>query len=226
MRKAAAGRLAPQRAADQAKRFGVEVHLARATLGLSQRQIGRRAGVSQSTVERIEGGDPGAQLDTLVAVGAAAGLDLVLNAYPAGRVSLHDTGQMGLAEQIRSVASGAWGVRMEVRAGDHGESADVVLENPRELQHCEIERRAVTFERQYRLALRKREFLAAQDSRPVRLVIVVEDTRRNREALAPHMELIKSQLPASSREILRSFRTGQPLGKDGLLWLRPARPGA
>jgi hypothetical protein len=57
----------------------------------------------------------------------------------------------------------------------------------------------------------------------VRLVLVIEDTRRNRELVAPHAELIRTALPATPGEILRSIRQGTPLGRDGLLWVRPWR---
>jgi hypothetical protein len=54
--------------------------------------------------------------------------------------------------------------------------------------------------------------------------MVVEDTERNRAAVAPHLAFIRTALPARSREILKSLRTGEPLGRDGLLWLRRRRP--
>ena len=91
---------------------------------------------------------------------------------------------------------------------------------PLEIVASELERLIVDFQDQFRRADRKREALAAMHRRPVRLIIAVEDTRRNRAALEPHIEFIRSVLPAGSREILSALGAGRPLGKDGLLWLR------
>jgi hypothetical protein len=54
--------------------------------------------------------------------------------------------------------------------------------------------------------------------------MVVLDTDRNRRAVQAHRSFIESVLPARSREVLVSLRTGTPLTRDGLLWIRPDRP--
>ena len=101
---------------------------------------------------------------------------------------------------------------------------DLVLFGPTEIWATEIERLLGDFQGQHRRADAKREALAAQHRRPVRLVMAVEDTRRNRAALDPHIAFIRASLPAGSREILGALRSGRPLGRDGLLWLRRAPP--
>jgi DNA-binding XRE family transcriptional regulator len=213
-------RLGAKRAAEQMARISPEFKLARARLAFSQSEAARRAGVARSTIERVEDAEPDVELATLVAVLASVGLDLVLNAYEGQTVRLHDSGQMSLVDQLRRMAAPYWRPQIEVAAGDFGRSADLVFYGAEEIIHVEIERRATTFEAQLRSALRKREVLAARGDRPVRLVLVFEDTRRNREALALHGALIRAQLPATSRDVLRSLRVGQPLGRDGVLWLR------
>src|SRR5690606_31071832 len=150
----------------------------------------------------------------------AAGLDLVLQAYEGSAVSLRDTGQMEIAEAIRRTASAAWRGVTEVAAGPYGRSADLVFYGPEEVIHMEIERGAADFQAQERSAKRKREALAAGESRPVRLVLVIEDARANRAAMEPHAALVRSQYPAGSREVLAALRSGRPLGRDGLLWVR------
>jgi transcriptional regulator with XRE-family HTH domain len=200
-----------------------ELKLARLTLALSRRAIARRAGVARSTVERVEAAAVNVEVETLVAIMAAAGLDLVLQAYVGTGLRLRDSGQMTLVEQLRRLAAPYWRPQVEVAAGDYGRSADVVFYGAEEILHFEVERRAITFEAQLRSAKRKRETLAAKGDRPVRLVLVIEDTHRNREALVAHADLIRSQLPATSRDVLRSLRLGAPLGRDGLLWLRRRR---
>jgi hypothetical protein len=76
---------------------------------------------------------------------------------------------------------------------------------------------------QYRAADAKRIELAAAHQRPVRLVLVVEDTHHNRAVAREHQAMIRSMLPAGSREIMQALRTGADLGRDGLLWVRPTR---
>jgi transcriptional regulator with XRE-family HTH domain len=204
--------------------MAAELRTTRAKLKMSDRELARRAGVSRSTVGRFENGDPSMQVDTVVAVLAAAGLDLVLNAYEGATPGLRDTGQMEIAEVIRAAAGGYWRPVSEVAAGPYGRSADLVLYGAEEVIHMEIERGAADFQSQERSAKRKREALAGADSRPVRLVLVIEDTRANRLAMAPHEALIRSQYPATSREIMATLRHGRPLGRDGLLWIRrPSR---
>lgn len=114
-------------------------------------------------------------------------------------------------------------VTLEDVAGSTGEAADEVFYGPDEIVHAEIERLMVDFQAQYRAASPKRDYLAQHHARPVRLVLVVEDTDRNRRALAPHLGLIRTNLPADSREVLRALRSGMPLGRDGLVWIRRRR---
>jgi transcriptional regulator with XRE-family HTH domain len=213
-------RHARSRTLEQIARIAAEIRVARARLAVSQSELARRAGVVHSTIERIESGSLDVQLSTLTAVSAAAGLDLVLNAYPRPGLRLRDAGQLALIDQLRRVAAPLWHARVEVAAGDHGRSADLVLYGAEEIIHIEVERRALDWQAQVRSGLRKREFLAARSDRPVRFVVAIEDTRRNREALRLHMDLIRAQLPATSREVLASMRRGRPLGRDGLLWIR------
>lgn len=209
-----------RRAVEQMARMASELRVARSTLALSQADVAKRAGVDRLTVVRAEAGTPGMEVSTLTAVMTAVGLDLVMNAYPGRSISLRDTGQMQLADQIRRLAAAQWRPQIEESVGEHGRSADLVFYGADEILHLEIERRAIDFQAQLRSALRKWEVLAGRGERPVRLVLAFEDTTRNREALALHADLISSRLPANSREVMRALRGGQPLGRDGLLWMR------
>jgi len=103
----------------------------------------------------------------------------------------------------------------------NGRAIDMALFGPVEIIAMEIERLIADFQAQYRAASAKRDELAVAHQRPVRLVMALEDTRRNRAAMREHEALIRSVLPADSREVLRAIRTGDPLGRDGLLWIRP-----
>lgn len=213
-----------RRAARQADGVTRDIVAARAQRGETRAVVAARAGVSPDSVRRVEHGDPHVQLNTLCAVGEAVGIDIVVRAYPGQPPSVRDAGQLGVEETIRAIAHGTWHLEAEVLAGDHGQAIDLCLFGPTEILAVEIDRLLLDFQEQYRRNALKREFLAARHRRPIRLVMVVLDTDRNRRAVQAHRAFIESVLPARSREILRSMRTGRPLTRDGLLWIRPDRP--
>lgn len=190
---------------------------------MTVRAAARRAGIAWATWTAVELGSPRTTLAKMCAVGEAVGLDLVLHAYPGRSPSLRDTGQLEIARSLTSVVHESFRPTIELQVASHGRAIDVVLFGPVEILAVEIERMAVDFQAQLRRADEKREALAGQHSRPVRLVLAVEDTRRNRAAIGPHLELIRRALPAGSREVLAAFRTGKPLGRDGMLWVRRTR---
>ena len=201
--------------------IGREVALARLNLGLTRRAAALLAGVSPSTYDRVEDGDIGVSVDTMTRVAWALGLKVWAKAFPVRTPSLRDTGQLRVAGTLRQLASAAYRVVIEFGLGN-GRSADMVLFGALEILHVEIERLLHDFQAQYRAAAHKRDELAAAHQRPVRLVIAVEDTRHNRRLFAEHEDLIRSMLPAGSREVLHALRTGEALGRDALLWVRPS----
>lgn len=208
----------------QMQRAGREIADARAAHAMTREQVSARAGVSSDTERRIERGEMGVQVDTLCAVAEAVGLDIVLSAYPGKQPRLRDSAHLQIAEIVVRQVHRSWEPRFELTAGEHGEAIDIGLFGPAEIIDAEIERRFEDFQHRYRRCAKKRDWLAAHHQRPVRLVIVVEDTPRNRAALRPHTSFIGSVLPAGTREVLRALRIGQPLGNDGLLWIRRRDP--
>lgn len=190
---------------------------------MTRQQLAHRAGVSWATVVHVEMGEPGVQVDTLCAVGEAAGLDVVLRAYPGRPPSLRDTGQLEHVRLLVGLTHGQWQPQVELAVGPHGQAIDLAFFGATEIQAHEVERMASDFQAQLRRSDEKRLTLAAQHQRPVRLVMVIEDTARNRTAVAPHLDVVRARLPATSREVLASLRSGTPLGRDGLLWFRPRR---
>jgi hypothetical protein len=150
----------------------------------------------------------------------AVGLDFVAQVYPGREPRLRDTGQLELARVIAAMAARTWTSNLEVAAGEHGEAMDMVLLGPDEIVAIEIERLMLDAQAQIRRLILKRDWLAARHERPVRLAVVVEDTRRNRGAMAQHMSLLRTTFPAGSREIFGAIRSGRAIGRDGLAWLR------
>lgn len=208
-------------ARDLALNIGREVTLARTNLALTVSAAALLAGVAPATQRRVEAGDPSVRVTTLCRVAAAVGLKVWARAYPTGTPSLRDTGQLTIAELLRDAADDGFRTIIEHGLGN-GRSIDLVLLSPTEILAIEIERLLADLQAQYRAADAKRNDLAAAHGRPVRLVIAVEDTRHNRALAREHASLLRSMLPAGSREIMHALRTGRELGRDGLLWVRPA----
>jgi hypothetical protein len=207
-----------------ATRIGSDFETSRIALGMTIEDTSRRAQVAPSTVVRVLNGDGGAHLDTVCAVGLAVGMRVGMKAYPSAQPTLRDSGQLRMAQCLVGLAHSSLRPAMEVPVGDpFGRAADLLFFAAHGIFHHELEKHLPDFQASYRAATVKRDALQANHTRPVWLVITVEDTRRNRALVAPHAELIRTALPATSREIMHSLRTGQPLGRDGLLWLRPWR---
>jgi len=204
------------------QRFGRELRVARIAAGVTQRDVARSAGVSQALVSLVERGASGLTLDVTARLAAAVGGDVSLTLYPGRGVGLRDSGQLRLAEIVRAHVHKQSRVEFEVPVGEGTDrrAADMVVETTAELQLLEIERSITDFQAQYRSAQLKRRALAEHVIRPVRLVWVVGDTRRNRRVLGEHAEVVASVFPLTSRPIWAALADGQPFGADGLLWLR------
>jgi transcriptional regulator with XRE-family HTH domain len=204
--------------------FGRELRIARMTAGLTQTSLARLAGVSQQLTSWAELGKGEISLEARCRLAAACGHELGWRLYPVATVRLRDSGQLTMAQAIVAAAHPSWRPRLEVpvAAGDP-RAADLVLTGPTEIIHIEIERALVDFQAQFRSAQLKRELLAAQDHRPIRLVIAVPDASTSRARLAPFRQLIAKTMPASSGAIWRAIRGGEPLSSDGILFVSAAR---
>ena len=210
-------------AREAAIRFGRELRLA--ALGLPQRELARRAGISQSHVSRIMRGVSQPDLELISRLVHAAGHRFWFKLMPGDGIRLRDSGQLEVAETIRTVASPTRRFRLEVPIGSSGDlrAADLVADGIGETTMFEIERGLFDFQAQFRAAQLKRASFAQLLRRPVNLILAVPDTMRNRKILAPHAPLIASALPMPSGRIWVALRQGRAIGGDGLLWVRSRR---
>lgn len=206
--------------------FGRELRLARTTAGLTQMELARIAGLSQQEASKAEQGATDLSLDARCRLAAACGHELGWRLYPVATVRLRDSGQLALAQVIVAAAHSRWRPQLEVAvAPDDRRAADLLLVGRDEILHIEIERALVDLQAQLRSAQLKRESLAARNNLPVRLVLAVPDSPTVRARLAPYIDLLSRALPASSRTVRRAIRTGEPLGGDGILFVRAPRRG-
>jgi transcriptional regulator with XRE-family HTH domain len=201
-------------------RFGRELRLA--AMGLPQREIARRAGISQAYLSRIMRGLAMPDLALMTRLSHAAGHRFWFKLFPTTGVTLRDSGQLDLAEIVRAAAAPIWRIRLEVAVAGAPDlrAADMVLDGEHEVDLLEIERGLFDFQAQLRAAKRKRLALAVQLGRPVILIIGVPDTPSARRKLASHSALILTELPVSSRRAWGAIRSGEPVGGDALLWIR------
>jgi transcriptional regulator with XRE-family HTH domain len=208
------------------RRLGTELRTARIAGGMTQRRLAALAGVSQAFVSMVECGRRAAEWSTACALASAVGHDLSLKLFPSDGVRIRDSGHVGLVQGIVAQADRSWHPQIEVPVapGDR-RAADLVLRGEREVLHIEVERFVVDFQAQLRAAQLKRAQLAGHLGRPVRLVMAVAGTRRNRTILRNLRTVLDAALPRTSVEVRRSILTGSPLGADGVLLLPPARRG-
>lgn len=155
----------------------------RLTLGLTQEQVASGIGVSRSVYTRIESG----QLQSLtvvraVQIGQILGLDVVTRAYP-GPTMLRDAGHQRRLDRILSHVAGPLSAAREVplppRPDAHEQRAwDAMISGHGKRTGAELEMRLRDTQ-----ALERRVRLKLRDDPVDALLLLVADTRTNREVL-------------------------------------------
>jgi hypothetical protein len=180
--------------------------------------------VSQSQLGRIElGRNRKVSIDTATTIAAVLGLDLVLNLY-AGRRVLRDQPQVRLLQWLRDRLGDEWIWRYEVRvaAGDQ-RAWDARARHRRTGVEFVVEAETRIYDVQAML----RRIALKRDADPgVRVVLLVADTHRNRDALKVARQIIQAEFPVTTRIGLRALAAGADPGDDTLVILGPdpARP--
>ena len=182
---------------------------ARRAAGLSIREVARRIGCSHDMVRRFEAGIPSSATIAFVAAYAASvGLKLAASLHPDGD-PVRDAPQLRLLARFRARIHPALRWRAEVvipitgdaRSGDGllaGDGWEALVEAETYLGDVQlVERRAAA----------KQRDLGAD-----RLILLVADTRHNREVIRLHPEL-RERFPIDTRTCLH--RLGQGLDPSG-----------
>ena len=202
---------------------GREIRLARHNAGLTAEQVAVRLGWSKSKVSRIERGvSPRVALTDIALLAAVVGLRVSLKLFPSGS-PLRDIGQVELLAALNDRMHPRWVTRHEVpmpRAGDL-RAADQVSSIPGCSVMVEAYRNFADYQAQSRSARLKQGELGAD-----RLVLLLEDTRRNRETLRAAGGEIRRSFPVSQRAMLAALAAGRDPGGDGFVVIRRLRTGA
>jgi transcriptional regulator with XRE-family HTH domain len=204
------------RKADQARQdFAREFRDARLAAGLSQDHVGRAVGVSGAYVGRIER-DLARALSFELAgrLAGVVGLDLRVLTF-AGPVRLRDEAQVRLLGRFRKRLGSAWEWRLEVpvseapdqrawdASGTHSTTQfTFVLDAETRLHDSQQLLR--------RIALKRR------DGGNPRLVLLVNDTRHNRQVLEEVEESFRAEFPADARHALAALDDGLDPGADAV----------
>lgn len=201
---------------------GRELRLARHNAGATMQQVADRLGWSKSKISRIERGlSPRVALADITSFSAVVGLRPYLKLFPLGP-SLRDVGQVELLAGLNVRMHPRWHTEHEVPMPKDGNlrAADQVSVIPGCRLMVEAFRRFSDYQAQSRAARAKQRDLNAD-----RLLLLIEDTRTNRRALAAAGLEPRRSFPMPQRAMLAALAAGRDPGGDGIVVLRRL-PGA
>ena len=196
---------------------GREIRQRRTASGLSQRTVAEAAGYSDSQQSRIEHGHLASLAVTdLARLAAVLGLDLSLRLYPVG-APLRDAAHVALRARLIARVHRPLVCRTEVPVPIPGDlrAWDLVIvggEGGRTGVEAETRLRDLQeFER--RVELKRR------DAPVDHFILLLADTRANRELARVHAAELGRWLPVSAREALAALGRGEHPPGDALVFL-------
>jgi hypothetical protein len=201
-------------AADDQRRVLVELARAQRAAGVSDEDVAHACRMSRWTVARIVAGRRRASVVELAAIGAAVGRDIRMQAYPAGD-PIRDAGQQRLLDRLRARLHPSLTIRTEVPLPIEGDlrAWDALIRGAGWRRPAEAE--TVLDDIQ---ALERRLALKVRDGGVDGLILVIADTRRNRQALAA----APGSFPAfdrNARRVLAALAAGRDPGGSSLILL-------
>jgi transcriptional regulator with XRE-family HTH domain len=197
--------------------MGIEIRGARLIHGSSIETVAAAIGISPSQVGRIERGVlPTVSVDQLARLGAAVGLDIRVRSYPGPDPTL-DTGQIRLLNRLRSRLDADLTFRTEVplpTLGDQRAWDALVGGLDGDDLPVDAETRLVDLQSQVR-----RVTLKLRDSGFDAVLLVVSDSRRNRQVLAGAGSILATDFPVTGRTALRELAAGRHPGGSSIVVL-------
>ena len=193
-----------------------ELRDARVGAGLSQLDIARAVGVSPSQVSRIE---RGVKTDVSIVLAGrlcgVVGLDLSVRTY-AGPMRLRDRAQLPMLHRFSTRLGDPWRWRHEVTLPVVGDQRawDAVGKHRETGLQVWVEAESRIHDVQ---SLLRRLELKRRDGGAGRLVLLVNDTRANRDALRAAAETFATAFPAAPRSAIAELLKGCDPGDDVLL---------
>jgi transcriptional regulator with XRE-family HTH domain len=193
-----------------------ELREARIAAGLSQRAVADAAGVSHSTVSRIERErSPEVSVLVIARLGAAVGLKAALRLYPDGD-PIRDVAHVRLLERLHARIHPQLRWRTEVPLPIRGDlrAWDATIAGMGFVVGVEAETRVRDAQ-----AVARRTNLKQRDGELDHVILLVAGTRSNRRSLAAAAGELATAFPVTQRDALRALRDGRDPGGSSIIVL-------
>lgn len=195
--------------------LGSEIRLARRLAGISQDALGSAVGLSGSEVGRIERGEaPWLTVRHAARLLRAVGLDLWVKTFPVGP-PIRDAGHLRLLSDFEKRLPPSIEGHREWPIPNDGDrrAIDLLLVGlPRRIG-VEAETGLTDLQALERDINRKK-----RDAGLERMILLVRDSRRNREVLRA-ADALRRAFPGRTRSVLSALRRGHDPGTDGIVIL-------
>jgi transcriptional regulator with XRE-family HTH domain len=208
--------LAKTRARSLEQQAGRELRDARLDRNLSLREVCAAVGLSIATGSRIERGlVHGVALERLARMGAAVGLDLSTRFFPAGS-PLRDAGHSALLERLRTRLHRTLRFRTEIPLPIRGDlrAWDAAIDGRGWWIPVEAETKPRDFQ-----ALDRRIALKQRDAEVDRVVLLLGDSRHNRELIRANEAGLRARYPLAGQRALELLAAGVELRASAIIVL-------
>jgi transcriptional regulator with XRE-family HTH domain len=209
--------LAASRTASVLRNLGDEVRQGRLSRGLSQLEVARVASISQAKVSQIERASLATvSIRDVCHLLAAVGMELSARAYPAGP-PLRDAAHRALLERLRARIGQSVRWKFEVPLPITGDlrAWDAVME----LANVRVAVEAETRVRDVQALQRRVSLKLRDDPNTTRVVLLLADTRANREMVRAEERILSDEYPLSARAMLASLSEGRAPESSGVVLL-------
>jgi transcriptional regulator with XRE-family HTH domain len=214
--------LGDERGAQLVRVAATELATARLNAGLSQEAVASAAGLSRPQYGRIERGrSPHVSIRAVARLGAVLGLEASLKFYPVGD-PVRDAAHLALLGRLQGRCHPSLSWRTEVPlpiSGDRRAWDAMIgrLASPSGgLKSSGVE--AETHPRDVQ-ALDRKLALKERDGGVDRVLLVIADTRHNREFVRAHAATLRVRFPVDQRVALRAIADGRDPGGNALILL-------
>ena len=196
-------------------RVSAEARSVRLAGGISQADLAGPLGLSRSQLSRIERGLSPLDLEVAARLFALLGHELSVRAYPVGD-PIRDAAQASLIDRLRAASHPSIRWRTEVPFPDPGDlrAWDMTGQAPEVRIAVEAESRPRDLQ-----ALARRLALKIRDGGFERLILLVADTRTNREVMRAHPEWVAEHFPLPGGRALELLRAGVQPPENALIRL-------